>query len=349
MSIPRQGRRSLLSPLLLVSLTIAGLVGCAPEPATQQTAMAAVPEPRATLAFAGDVHFEGVSASTGGLGSAFSVLEDADVAVVNLETAVSRRGERAAKEYAFRAPPTAMTALAAAGVDAVTVANNHGMDYGRAALTDTLSAGRDSSLRVLGAGDDEQAALAPWRTAPHGVQVSVLAATDVLDDPLAAAWTATPRSPGLASAKDERRLLQAVRTEAERSDVVVVYLHWGAERQVCATERQQQLARRLAGAGADVVVGSHAHVLQPAARVDGALVAYGLGNFQFYATQEPYTRTGVMTVTVSPRGVVEHAWAPASIVGGHPELLTGADAAERSDELSRLCPSSGGSPGTVGG
>jgi poly-gamma-glutamate synthesis protein (capsule biosynthesis protein) len=285
----------------------------------------------AELAFAGDVHFAGSagSALSGHLGSAFGVLRSADLAVLNLETAITDRGTPQPKEFTFRAPPRAVAVLRQAGVDAVSVANNHGMDYGRVGLADTLAAARAAGMPLLGAGQDDQAAWTPLRREVNGVRISVLAATDVLDDFAITSWVAGPGTPGLASAKDTDRLLAVVRAERAAVDVVVVFLHWGQERIVCPTARQQQLARLLADAGADIVVGSHAHVVQPGGTVGKALVRYGLGNFQFYANGGPGSNSGVLTVTVNRGGVTGSEWHPATIVGGAPMLLTGQAAAAR--------------------
>jgi poly-gamma-glutamate synthesis protein (capsule biosynthesis protein) len=117
--------------------------------------------------------------------------------------------------------------------------------------------------------------------------------------------------------------------ERARADVVVVFLHWGQERVVCPTARQVQLARMLAEAGADVVVGSHAHVVQPGGTVGKALVRYGLGNFQFYASGGPGSNSGVLTVSVDRGGVTGSTWHPATIIGGAPMLLAGQAAAAR--------------------
>jgi poly-gamma-glutamate synthesis protein (capsule biosynthesis protein) len=283
------------------------------------------------LAFAGDVHFEGSAASalSGRVGSAFGVLRSADLSVVNLETAVTDRGDRQPKEFTFRAPARAFGVLEQAGVDAVSIANNHGMDYGRVGLEDTLAAARSAGMPLLGAGQDDTAAWTPLRREVHGVRVSVFAATDVLDDFAQSTWPAGPGRPGLASAKDTGRLLDKVRAERAQADVLVVFLHWGKERQVCPTARQQQLAKSLAAAGADVVVGSHAHVVQPGGQVGRTLVRYGMGNFQFYAGGGPGANSGVLTVTVTRGGVTGSEWHPATIVGGAPMLLTGQAAAAR--------------------
>ena len=293
----------------------------------------------AVLAFAGDVHFEGSAAGalSGRVGSAFGELRSADLAMVNLETAVTDRGRPEPKEFTFRAPARAFDMLERAGVDAVSIANNHGMDYGRVGLADTLSAARAAGMPLLGAGQDDSAAWTPLRRDVKGVRVSIFAATDVLDDFAQSTWPAAPGRPGLASAKDPDRLLAGVRAERAQADIVVVFLHWGQERVVCPTPRQQQLARLLAEAGADAVVGSHAHVVQPGGTIGRTVVRYGMGNFQFYANGGPGSNSGVFTVTVTRAGVTGSTWHPATIVGGAPMLMTGQAADARSSaEKSRF-------------
>jgi hypothetical protein len=282
-----------------------------------------------TLAFGGDVHFESpirerLAASPASvLAPMAPVLSRADIAMVNLETAVTDRGEPAPKAYVFRAPTTAFTALKAGGVDVATVANNHGMDFGTTGLRDTLAAGRRAGLPVVGAGWNDRQAYAPHRVKVRGQRIAIIGATQVLDDHLISAWTAGPGKMGLASAKDEPRLLRAVREARSTSDTVVVYLHWGLELSSCPTGYQTSLARRLVDAGADVVVGSHAHVLLGAGRMKQALVAYGLGNFVFYAFRELTSQTGVLEVRVTGRRIDGYRWVPARISGGIPYPLSG--------------------------
>ena len=284
-----------------------------------------------TLAFGGDVHFESpirekLAASPASvLAPIAPVLSRADIAMVNLETAVTDRGEPAPKAYVFRAPESAFTALKAGGVDVATVANNHGMDFGRTGLRDTLAAGRAAGVPVVGAGWNDRQAYAPHRVTVDGQRIAIIGATQVLDDHLVSEWTAGPRKMGLASAKDEPRLVRAVREARRTSDTVVVYLHWGLELSGCPTGNQTSLADRLVAAGADVVVGSHAHVLLGAGRMKQALVAYGLGNFVFYASRDITSQTGVLEVRVTGRRIDGYRWVPARISGGVPYPLSGAE------------------------
>lgn len=294
-----------------------------------------------TIAFGGDVHFEGASRSalSGGLRHIKPVLARADVTMVNLETAITERGSPSAKEYNFRAPATAFAALRSAGVDVVTVANNHGQDYGVTGLEDTLAAARKERFPLVGAGMDDDEAFKAYRTFVKGQKLAFLGVTHVLDSSLQGAWTARPGKPGLASAYEEARLLRAVREARADADTVVVYLHWGTERMTCPNARQFDIAPKLAAAGADIIVGSHAHVLLGAGMLGRAFVSYGLGNFVFYARPGPGAQTGVLTVTVTGRNVESYRWDPAVIRDGVPRPLAGAeaDAARRRWEALRPC------------
>jgi poly-gamma-glutamate synthesis protein (capsule biosynthesis protein) len=152
-----------------------------------------------------------------------------------------------------------------------------------------------------------------------------------------AAWSAGPRTPGIAVALDPRApaLLDAVRAAAQRADVVVVYLHWGVEDQGCPGAKQRATAEALADAGADVIVGSHAHVLQGAGWIGDTYVSYGLGNFLWYHNHDP--ETGVLRVRIEDGEVVAGALAPARIrLFGRPMPLHGRDRASAVADWRRL-------------
>jgi poly-gamma-glutamate synthesis protein (capsule biosynthesis protein) len=283
-----------------------------------------------TFAFGGDVMFEGalrgklLDDPAGVLAPVAPVLAAADVAVVNLETAVTDGGEKVQpKMYNFRAPPVALDALKAAGVDAVTVANNHGLDFGLQGLTDTIAAGAEHQLPVLGIGNNADQAFTPYRVDVRGQRISVFGVTDVIDSPYEMSWAATDTGPGLASSKFEGldRLVATIRQWRVESDTIVVFLHWGIEREGCPSDRQREVAQALTDAGADIVVGSHAHWLQGGGMFNTAFVDYGLGNFVFYNEQGEYGRSGVLQVTATGRHIDGYQWVPARIEGGVPNPL----------------------------
>jgi poly-gamma-glutamate synthesis protein (capsule biosynthesis protein) len=298
------------------------------------------------IAVAGDVHFEGVLRPrlrdpATALAPATGVLAAADVAIVNLETSVGRGGApEPGKRFTFSAGTAALAALAAAGVDVASMANNHALDFGRARLPSTLRAVReaaaaDPALAVVGIGADAARAHRPALTDVDGTVVATLAASvadqDTTADPTGH-WAAGPDRAGIADAMDPRRLLRAVRRADERAHVVVAYLHWGVQGESCPSPQQRTLASRLVRAGADVVVGSHAHEVQGDGRLGRGYVAYGLGNFAWYSPGP----TGVLTLTVRPAPdragrarVTASRWSPASIgADGLAVRVTGSAAAD---------------------
>jgi poly-gamma-glutamate synthesis protein (capsule biosynthesis protein) len=277
-----------------------------------------------------------------GFGPISADLGRADLTMANLETAITTRGTATpGKAFTFRAPPSAFTALRRAGIDVVTMANNHGEDYGPVGLHDTLAAIRSSHFPTVGIGRDEARAYAPYLANVKGVRVAVIGATDVLDANLVSAWTAAGHHPGLASAlagQARERLVSAVRAARREADVVVVYLHWGVETVACATSDQEALSRALLNAGADVVVGAHAHVQLGGGWKGSRYVDYGLGNFVFYASGgvTPETRSGVLTLTLRRRAVTTAHWSPALIEDGLPVPLHGDDAADAQQQWQSL-------------
>jgi len=161
----------------------------------------------------------------------------------------------------------------------------------------------------------------------NGQRVAIIGATQVLDSAFLTSWAAGPGKPGLASAKQEQRLLAAVAEARANADTVVVYLHWGQERAGGPIAAQRDLAPKLVAAGADIVVGSHAHVLLGGGWTNsGAYVDYGLGNFVFYALGGVGARTGALQRTVRGHAVTAATCEPAVIASGLPQPLSGAAA-----------------------
>jgi poly-gamma-glutamate synthesis protein (capsule biosynthesis protein) len=301
-------------------------------PAKRKNPAPPVKEP-IILAFGGDTHFEGqlrarLSNPKTALGPIAKTLRAADFAMVNLETAVTTGGTPApGKQFVFRAPPSAFTALKAAGVDATSMANNHGMDFMESGLRDSLVAIKKSRFPTVGIGKNADEAYKAYRTTIKGNRLAVVGATQVLDDHLIPAWTATDSKGGLASAKEVDRMVQAVRDARKGSDIVVVHLHWGAEMQPCPLPRQKELAEQLIEAGADVIVGGHAHIPLGGGFLKGKYVHYGLGNFVFYSANGATANSGVLLLKVEGRKVTKAVWKPARISGGLPQLMTGSAAA----------------------
>jgi len=282
-----------------------------------------------TLAFAGDVHFTGrtarlLSDPATAFGPIAAVLKSADFTAVNLETSVTSRGAPQPKTYHFRTVPTAFTALRDGGVDLVTMANNHVLDYGQVGLADTLAAVKAARFPYVGIGDNAAAAWAPYVTTINGMKIAVIGVSQVAE--LASSWVATPSRPGEANAIDLPRTLAAVRAAKRLAPTVIVFMHWGTEGQACPDAGQLSLARQLSVAGASIIIGAHAHMLQGSGWLGHTFVAYGMGNFLWWESSYS-TATGVLELTLRPHATLTSRFIPAVVSGtGQPVVLQGAAA-----------------------
>jgi poly-gamma-glutamate synthesis protein (capsule biosynthesis protein) len=208
---------------------------------------------------------------------------EADLFMLNLECCISERGApfpEPGKPFFFRAPPVAAERLAAMGVRAVTLANNHALDFGAQALLDTLGHLQAAGVRAVGAGADEAAARAPLRLRAGDADLRVVA---VSDHP--AAYAAAPDRPGVAYAdlrgEGVPEWLREAATAGSDASVVMVAPHWGPNMCDEPVAHVRRAAGALEAAGATLVAGHSAHVFQG---VSGR-VLYDLGDFlDDYAT-----------------------------------------------------------------
>ena len=193
--------------------------------------------------------------------------------------------------------------LADAGVDVVSLANNHSLDYGPAAMAETITRLRAAGVEPVGAGANRAVALAPAERMVQGQRVAILAASQIIPT---MAWVASDRHPGIASAgkhvldDNTRRLAAAVRAARATHDVVIVVLHWGIEGSPCPSDIQRRWAAFLAP------VGGHAGPRRPPPRVaadrprrrraGAGLTAYSAGNFIWDPRIGDSADTGVVEV-----------------------------------------------------
>lgn len=249
----RQGR---VCPCLLVYLLLVSLLG----------GLQGEPTPNFTIALAGDVMLgRGVAqALEGDWASAFAAvrpwLATADCAFANLESPLTT-APQLSDGYDLRAPPAAVAALQAAGFDVLSLANNHALDAGVPGLQETVATLQAAGITPLYQSTNSQS------TNYQSTTYQLLAFDDSVV-PL-----------------DIEAVSEAVSAAARESAGVVVSIHWGGEYQAAPSPRQRALARALADAGADVIVGHGPHVLQRMEWIGETLVAYSLGNLLF---DQPY-------------------------------------------------------------
>jgi len=186
-----------------------------------------------------------------------------DLVVCNLECCISTRGEPTTlitgKPFFFRGPPAAVDALKAMNVVAVGLANNHALDFGPDALSDTLALLHHAGIATAGAGFGLEAARSPAILAAAGLRIGLVALTDHPPE-----YAAAPGRWGVAHAMLRNQipawLLGEVETLRDRCDLVMVSPHWGPNMTTRPAGWQKRLATRLHAAGADLVAGHSAHV-----------------------------------------------------------------------------------------
>ncbi|WP_233568028.1 CapA family protein [Cohnella faecalis] len=216
-----------------------------------------------------------------------SLLEAADLTAGNLETSITTRGDPAQnKQYLFRGPAEALPAIKDAGFDVLSLANNHSLDYGWVGLRDTMDALDDIQLPHVGAGADAAEAYTPRYLERNGLTVGFIGVTRVVPE---TDWKAGTNHPGLAEAYDPTKVIAAIREAKGNADLVVVLVHWGIEKAERPDDKQKTLGHAFVDAGADLVIGSHPHVLQGFEAYKGKWIAYSLGNFVFSTTGNPKT------------------------------------------------------------
>jgi poly-gamma-glutamate capsule biosynthesis protein CapA/YwtB (metallophosphatase superfamily) len=252
---------------------------------------------------------------------------EADVFVLNLECCISERGTPwpdPRKPFFFRAPPAGAEALAHLGVDCVTLANNHALDYGREALVDTFEHLRAAGVRWVGAGPTDAEARAPVLLEAAGLTLGVVAASDH-----PAEYAARADRPGIAFADlsaGEVPDWLAVSPAAVGADAVLVTPHWGPNMTARPTAPVRGAGAALVAAGATLVAGHSAHVFHG---VEGA-VLYDLGDFlDDYAVHQALRNDlGLLfLVTLDAGGPLRLDAVPLELDYCHTRLARGDDAA----------------------
>ena len=241
----------------------------------------------ALLAFAGDVMFSdeylkeydqsGISAIADE--NMLSHMQNADLFILNEEFPFSRRGEPMAdKQFTFRTDPKYVSILKELGTGIVTLANNHALDYGRTAFEDTLETLDQAGIQRIGGGYSISEASAPAVCTVNGQRFAIFGATRVSPS---ADWYAGESQSGLFQTYDPAKLNAAIQEARKSCDHVIVFVHWGIEKNETPEEYQRSLARGYIDAGADLVVGCHPHVLQGFEYYKGVPIIYSLGNYLF--------------------------------------------------------------------
>jgi len=252
----------------------------------------------------GDRQVEAYANANGGdavLRGIAPVLKKGDAAWVNIEGPLTRLGSPyPGKDVTFQGSPLIASALGRSGLDVVTMGNNHAVDYGQAALVDTIKRIEKGHVKVVGAGRNDADAWTPAIVqTDDGATIGFLAWTDIV-------WPGYVASngPGVAAARtDVTRMKNAIRKLSRKVDYVVVGYHWGIEYQHYPITDQTSEAHAAVDAGADLVIGHHPHVLQGIEVYKGALIVYSLGDLAFDHSDIETGQTVLVDAELTPKGV----------------------------------------------
>ncbi len=331
-----------------------GIVGNVPKkamPKTENPPVVLAPNDKAkdTLVFLGfgDMTFDRQVAAmikSKGVQEPFTgvkaVFKTGDIVCGNLECPLSIRGRGIAnKEFTFRGPPEAAGGMKNAGVNMVSVANNHILDYGNDALADTINILDQNGIAHAGAGMNSEQAYSPTIVNIKGKKIAFLAYSAVVPE----GFWASAKRPGIASTRIKwNRIEGAIRAAARDNDCVIVSFHWGVERDNNPKEYQTDLAKMAIDAGADIVIGHHPHVIQGIQVYNNKLIAYCSGNFIFEHDDSKAGEAYILRATLDKHAVTKAEVIPVRIdYNGKPSIAKGNDAKSILGQLKSLSQSLG--------
>ena len=229
--------------------------------------------------------YESVADPSWFFANVYDIFSTDDLTVVNMEGTLTESTSRADKEYAFKGSAEYAQVLVEGGVEAASLANNHSHDYGEESYTDTIENLEAAGIATFGYDSIDYEEV-------DGVTVALIGTYELA-----------------LGAGIEDEMVENIQTaEAEGADIIIVYIHWGEEKETVPNETQIELGHAAIDAGADLVVGSHPHVIQGYEEYNGHYIVYSLGNFCFGGNSNPSDKDCMIvqqTFVITDDGEVE--------------------------------------------
>ena len=252
-----------------------------------------------SFAFAGDIYFSKRNINVYDNGNINNVLDQQYIDIIdshdyfvgNLECCLTDADEATNKEFTFKVSPKYVNILNDMHLDLATIANNHVMDYGEKGFLETLDVLKDNGINYVGGGKDEQEATKPYILVINGRRYAIISATCVVPS---VKWFAAEDRAGVNSGYYGNAVCNQIKAIKDKVDKVIVFIHWGVEKDTISNEEQQTMGRKFVDFGADLVVGTHSHRLQEVEYYNDVPIVYGIGNFIFGST---WTDTELLSVS----------------------------------------------------
>lgn len=241
-----------------------------------------------------------------------------DITIGNLETSITTKGSKwEDKQFNFKSDPKNVKAMKDAGIDLVSLANNHSLDFGYDGFLDTLNYLDEGDIKRVGGGKNKEEALKGVVIDKNGYKVGILAFSRVIPS---VDWYATNNRPGLLGLYDShvKHVLERITEMKKEVDILVLSVHWGVELSTVPRDEEIILAKKLIDAGADIIMGHHPHVLQGIEIYKGKPIFYSLGNFVFGVKNELTSNTMIAQINYTDGKVDYIKIVPCTIVGGRP-------------------------------
>ena len=232
-------------------------------------------------------------------------MKKSDIMVANNEFAVTNSNNKINKLYNFKAKPERLNIYKEMGVDLVSTANNHVYDYGEEGLLDTIKYLDDYDIPNVGAGKNIDEAKEAYYFIAGGYKFSFISASRAEKNVVTP--NAEENKPGIFWCYDPSLLAETIKEEKEKSDFVIVLIHWGREDSHELEEVQKETGKLYIDAGADLIIGAHAHVLQGFEFYNNRLIAYNLGDFIFNRETKD---TGMLSININNDGNIGYEFIP---------------------------------------
>ena len=233
------------------------------------------------------------------------IMTTSDIMVANNEFTISKRGTPLNKTYTFRADPKRINIYKEMGIDMVSLANNHIYDYGEEAFIDTLNYLKEEGISYSGAGININEAKKASYFIVNGYKIAFISSTRAEKNIITPGATETES--GTFRCYDPNPLIETIKEEKEKSDYVILLIHWGKEDSHEIEEVLYETGKKYIDAGADLIVGSHAHLLQGMEFYNNKLIAYNLGDFIFNRETKD---TGILKLTINNEGNMQYNFVP---------------------------------------
>ncbi len=249
------------------------------------------------------------------------IMKKSDIMVANSEFTISNRGEKMpGKYYTFRASPSRIPIYEEMGVDLLTLANNHVYDFGKIAFYDMIDSLNEYKIPYIGAGKTIEEAKKPYFFIINGYKIAFVNATRA--EKLILTPEATETEGGVFRCYDPTAFTNVIKETKKESDYVIALIHWGKEDSHQLETVQKETSKIYIDAGADVIVGSHAHVLQGIEFYNTKPIIYNLGDFIF---NDETKDTGIFKIELSENGNMQYYFIPALESNEYTKLLEGSE------------------------